>query len=95
MGILFDFVCLKFDLFVPTLRDPLDSRKVRKTEGLRLSEAFTDCLFAEVSAADGKNVEPSMMELAALLKEKEDINIQKALTITLNEEAARKKKKCC
>ena len=68
---------------------------MRKTEGLKLSEAFTDCLFAEVSAADGKNVEPSMMELAALLKEKEDINIQKALTITLNEEAARKKKKCC
>ena len=68
---------------------------MRKTEGLKLSEAFTDCLFAEVSAADSKNVEPSMMELAALLKEKEDINIQKALTITLNEEAARKKKKCC
>ena len=73
------------------------SRKVRKTEGLKLSEAFTDCLFAEVSAADGKNVESSMMDLANLLKEKEDITMQKALTISLNEEAARKKKKnkCC
>ena len=71
-------------------------RKVRKTEGLRLSETFTDCLFAEVSAADGKNVESSMMDLANLLKEKEDITMQKALTISLNEEAARKKKsKCC
>lgn len=61
-----------------------------------MSEAFTDCLFAEVSAADGKNVESSMMDLANLLKEKEDITMQKALTISLNEEAARKKKsKCC
>ena len=48
---------------------------------------------------DGKNVESSMMDLANLLKEKEDITMQKALTISLsNEEAAARKKKkgkCC
>ena len=62
-----------------------------------MSETFTDCLFAEVSAADGKNVESSMMDLANLLKEKEDITMQKALTISLNGDAAarKRKNKCC
>jgi hypothetical protein len=73
-------------------------RKVRKTEGVTMSRTYTDCLFAEVSAADGKRVESSMMDLANLLKEKEDLDMQKTMGISLNGDddgKRKKKKKCC
>ena len=67
-------------------------RKVRKSEGLSLARQFST-LYGELSAADGSNVESTMMELAKLLREREDLELQKALKLSL--EKGGKKKACC
>ena len=74
-------------------------RKVRKAEGLRLSSEF-ETLFDEVSAADGRNVEANLWQMAKLLREKQDRDIQKAMAVSLHNTHKRikqKKKKnlCC
>ncbi len=58
-------------------------RKVRKTEGLKVSRVYPDCLFSEVSARDGRNVDQAMTDLARVLKENQDRDMRKAKTITL------------
>ena len=68
-------------------------RKVRKTEGLALSRQYST-LFGEVSAADGRNVEAALMELAKLLREREDLDMQKALKLSL-EKTGKPNKSCC
>ena len=70
------------------------SRKVRKTEGVNLSKSYST-LFGEVSAADGRNVEPVIMELAKQLREREDQHMQKALKLSAEMTDAGKEKKCC
>jgi hypothetical protein len=48
----------------------IGSRHVRKSEGIQLARAYST-LFGEVSAADGRNVEHSITELAKLLAERQ------------------------
>lgn len=55
-------------------------REVRKSDGLKLARAYTT-LFGEVSAADGRNVDHCIIELAKLLAERQDFNIQGLKTI--------------
>jgi hypothetical protein len=57
---------------------------------MKLARAYST-LFGEVSAADGRNVDHSMTELAQLLAERQDFNIQR--TIKLSEK--QNKNKCC
>ena len=71
-------------------------RKVRKADGLKLSSEF-ETLFDEVSAADGRNVEANLLQMAKLLREKQDLDIQKAKqkpAVSLHTKST-KKKKCC
>lgn len=66
------------------------NRKVRKVDGLKLSGEY-GTLFDEVSAADGRNVEANLLQMAKLCAEKQDLDIQKAaLQLTPHN-----KKKCC
>lgn len=65
---------------------------MRKNEGLSLANQY-DTLFGEVSAADGQNVESVLLDLAKVLREKEDLDMQKALKLSIEKED--KKKKCC
>ncbi len=57
---------------------------------MKLARSYST-LFGEVSAADGRNVDHTMTELAKLLAERQDFNIQK--TIKLSEK--QNKNKCC
>ena len=70
-------------------------RKVRKADGLKLSSEF-ETLFDEVSAADGRNVEANLLQMAKLLREKQDLDIQKAKEkpVSLHTKST-KKKNCC
>ena len=73
-------------------------RKVRKADGLKLSSEF-ETLFDEVSAADGRNVEANLLRMAKLLREKQDLDIEKAkqkptAAVSLHSKKT-KKKKCC
>ena len=52
-------------------------------------------LFGEVSAADGRNVEKKLWEMAKLLQEKQDHDIQKAMTLSLNKKSKHDKKFLC
>ena len=72
---------------------------MRKAEGLRLSSEF-ESLFAEVSAADGRNVENNLLEMAKLLREKQDRDIERAMAAAVSlhqkhQNRAKKKKTCC
>lgn len=67
-------------------------RKVRKADGLKLSSEF-GTLFGEVSAADGRNVEQNLLQMSRLLLEKQDLDIQKAMSLSLH--VKRKGKKSC
>ena len=71
-------------------------RKVRKTEGLKLSGEF-DTLFAEVSAADGRHVEENLYKMARILLQKQDSDIQKSMSVSLHSPLEKKRKKfgCC
>lgn len=66
--------------------------KVRKVDGMKLASEY-ETLFDEVSAADGRNVEVNLLQLAKLLAEKQDLDIQKSMT--LNAKKLRKEKKNC
>ena len=70
----------------------LPFRQVRKSDGVKLSRQYST-LFFEVSAADGRNVDRSLTELAKLLEERQDFNIQK--TIKLSEKKSANKNSCC
>lgn len=63
-----------------------------------MSEEY-ETLFGETSAADGRNVEKTLWELARLLREREDQDIQKALRLSLDTEddgrGKKKAKSCC
>ena len=65
-------------------------RRVRKSEGLKLARAYST-LFGEVSALDGRNVDHAIIELAKLLAERQDFNIQKTIKLSEKQE----KKSCC
>ena len=76
-------------------------RKVRKADGLKLSSEY-GTLFGEVSAADGRNVEGNLLQMAKLLREKQDLDIQRSVSLlheakAKKEQQATKKKKfgCC
>ena len=91
--------CLVFPLSTANLWLFFLSRKVRKAEGLRLSSEF-ESLFAEVSAADGRNVENNLLEMAKLLREKQDRDIERAMAAAVSlhqkhQNRAKKKKTCC
>jgi len=58
-----------------------------------LSRQYTT-LFAEMSALDGRGVEPALAELAAALRQKEDRDLERALKLSA-EETGKTKKKCC
>jgi hypothetical protein len=49
-------------------------------------------LFGEVSAADGRNVDHCLTELAKLLAERQDFDIQKTIKLSKKEN---EKSKCC
>jgi hypothetical protein len=72
--------------------DTGDCRRVRKSDGLQLSRQY-NTLFSEVCAADGRNIEASITELAKLLRDREDLDMQTALTLSANKE--HKKRGCC
>ena len=74
-------------------------RQVRKSDGLKLSSEY-GTLFAEVSAADGRNVEANLLQMAKLLQEKQDLDIQKAaaaatMSLSANTKRRHKKFDCC
>ena len=70
---------------------------MRKADGLRLANQYST-VFAEVSAADGRNIESAITEMAKLLKDKFYTDLQRgkanAETITL-EKNKKKKNSCC
>ena len=72
-------------------------RGVRKADGLKLANQYST-MFAEVSAADGRNIESAITEMAKLLKEKFYKDLQRGKTnaeaISL-EKNKKKKKGCC
>lgn len=51
-------------------------RGVRKTDGLKLANQ-NGALFFEVSAADGRNIEPAITEMATILKQKFDKDLER------------------
>ncbi len=67
---------------------------MRKADGLKLSSEF-QTLFGEVSAADGRNVEIKLWEMAKILQEKQDLDIQKAMTLSLEKKSKQNKKFLC
>ena len=67
---------------------------MRKADGLKLSSEF-DTLFAEVSAADGRNVEENLSKMARILLEQQDLEIQKSMAVSLHDPVKKKKKMCC
>lgn len=72
-------------------------RRVRKTDGLRLSEEYS-ILFGETSAFDGRHVDQVLLELASELRQRQDLDMQKTLTLSLEageEDIKSKKKSCC
>lgn len=70
------------------------NRKVRKNEGMTLADQY-DALYEEVSAAEGTNVEEALFELAKQLREREDLDIQNALKLSLEKSGDGKKNKSC
>ena len=78
---------LPYDLIMLYFVSP---RRVRKSEGLKLARAYST-LFGEVSALDGRNVDHAIIELAKLLAERQDFNIQKTIKLSEKQE----KKSCC
>lgn len=72
---------------------------MRKTEGVKLAEQFGSgegsSLFHEVSAADGRNVEAALLELAHRLREREDLDMQRAALRLTDGDGRAKKKACC
>ena len=70
-------------------------RSVRKSDGLKLAKQ-NSAMFFEVSAADGRNIESAVSEMAALLKQNFDKDLERgkcnADTILLEN---KKKKKGC
>ena len=74
-------------------------RKVRESDGVQLALRYSSS-FSEVSALDGTNVEKSLVEFAELLSKREDVQLEKALKLTLEQENDLKrkgasKKACC
>ena len=61
---------------------------------MKLSSEF-DTLFAEVSAADGRNVEENLSKMARILLEQQDLEIQKSMAVSLHDPVKKKKKMCC
>ena len=76
--------------------NPFSYRKIRKADGLRLSSEF-DTLFAEVSAADGRYVEENLCKMSRILLQKQDLDIEKSMAVSLHNPAQKKKKLfgCC
>ena len=81
--------CTPFQLMIVILYF-VTPRRVRKSEGLKLARAYST-LFGEVSALDGRNVDHAIIELAKLLAERQDFNIQKTIKLSEKQE----KKSCC
>ena len=74
--------------------NPFSYRKIRKADGLKLSNEF-DTLFAEVSAADGRYVEENLCKMSRILLEKQDLDIKKSMAVSLHNPTQKKKKLGC
>ncbi|KAK2190058.1 hypothetical protein NP493_90g01018 [Ridgeia piscesae] len=80
---------------VDLLGDSEDGRVVTTKDGAKLADEY-DMLFCETSAKSGRGVQESVRAMASLLREKEDIRVQKAIHIDDNlDNPAAKKKGCC